>query len=95
VVGFTLFGWYLHRVADDPTAVRAQATAALLGAFVQATFEALAVVVFASGTNPVGPVLSIAGNTLTHGVVLGAIPLVVLYPWLEPYVRRKKPTGAD
>lgn len=82
VVGFTLFGWYLHRVADDPTARRAQVTAAVLGALAQAAFEGLAFVLFATDAHTLDAVASVLGNTLTHGVVLGAIPLVWLYPWL-------------
>lgn len=86
VVGFTVFGWYLHRGADDPTARRAQVTAAVLGAFTQAAFEGVAFLLFATGASPLDAGLSVAGNTVTHGVVLGAMPLVVLYPWLARYV---------
>ena len=84
VVGFTLFGWYLHRVAPDPTARRAQVTAAVLGALAQAAFEGLAFVLFATDADTLDAVTSVLGNTLTHGVLLGAIPLVWLYPWLAP-----------
>jgi hypothetical protein len=86
VVGFTLFGWYLHRVADDPTARRTQAVAAILGAFGQAAFEGLAFLVFATDASPLDAGVSVVGNTVTHGVILGAIPFVVLYPWLESLV---------
>ncbi|WP_049934910.1 hypothetical protein [Haloplanus natans] len=89
VVGFTLFGWYLHRVANDPTARRAQTVAAILGAFGQAVFEGLAFLVFATDASPLDAGASVVGNTVTHGVVLGAIPLVVLYPWLEPLVEKE------
>lgn len=97
VVGFTLFGWYLHRVADDPTARRTQAVAAILGAFGQAAFEGLAFVLFATDAHTLDAVASVLGNTLTHGVVLGAIPLVRLYPWLAPSLDfvRKNPVGGD
>jgi hypothetical protein len=97
VVGFTLFGWYLHRVADDPTARRAQVTAAVLGALVQAAFEGLAFVLFATDAHTLDAVASVLGNTLTHGVVLGAIPLVRLYPWLAPSLDfvRKSPVDGD
>ena len=88
VVGFTLFGWYLHRAAADPTARRAQVTAAVLGAFGQAVFEGLAFFLFATTIDPLDVVLSVAGNTVTHGIVLGAVPFVALYPWLAAYVER-------
>jgi len=97
VVGFTLFGWYLHRVADDPTARRAQITAAVLGALAQAAFEGLAFVLFATDAHTLDAVASVLGNSLTHGVVLGAIPLVWLYPWLAPSLDfvRKNPVDGD
>jgi len=97
VVGFTLFGWYLHRVADDPTARRTQVTAAVLGALAQAAFEGLAFVMFATDAHILDAVVSVLGNTLTHGVVLGAIPLVWLYPWLAPYFDSvgKNPGSSD
>jgi hypothetical protein len=79
VVGFLTFGWYLHNVAEDPTSARSMSVAALLGAFVQACFEAAAFLAFdAAGVR--GAVVSVLGNTLTHGLLLGAIPLVVLAP---------------
>jgi hypothetical protein len=93
VVGFTLFGRYLHRVAPDPTARRAQVIAAILGASVQALFEALAFVLFAADVRPLDAVLSVAGNTVTHGVVLGAVPLVALYPRLARYVDDRPAQG--
>ena len=97
VVGFTLFGWYLHRVADDPTARRAQITAAILGALVQVAFEGLAFVLFATDAHTLDAVASVLGNTFTHGIVLGAIPLVWLYPRLDPYFDsvRKNPVDGD
>jgi len=95
VVGFTLFGWYLHRVAPDPTARRAQVTAAVLGAFAQAAFEGLAFVLFATDAHTLDAVASVLGNTLTHGVVLGAIPLVWLYPWLAPSLDSVRKNSID
>jgi len=97
VVGFTIFGWYLHRVALDPTGRRAQVIAAVLGAFGQATFEGLAFFMFATTANPLDAALSVVGNTVTHGVVLGAVPFVLLYPWLAQYVERgeRNSVGSD
>jgi len=87
VVGFTLFGWYLHRVASDPADRRAQVVAALLGAFGQAAFEGAAFYVFATRAGPIDAVLSVLGNTVIHGVVLGAVPLLILYPVIEDRAR--------
>lgn len=88
VVGFTVFGWYLHRVASDPGSRRAQVLAAIFGALVQATFEGLAFLAIATDANLVAVAISIAGNTITHGVLLGAIPLVLLYPPLVTRLSR-------
>jgi hypothetical protein len=89
VVGFALFGYILHRVAPDPTDRRYQVGAAVLAGFVQAVFEGFAFL-FDRGFTATEAVISVAGNTVTHGLVLGAIPLVLLYPvvtsgrWLFP-----------
>ena len=83
--GFFIFGWYLDQVASDPTSTRALTIAALLGAFVQALFEGIAFAIFQPTSFPGGVVLSILGNTITHGLVLGAIPLLVLYPYFSNF----------
>ncbi|MFB6308087.1 MAG: hypothetical protein ABEH35_02045 [Haloarculaceae archaeon] len=79
VIGFTAFGWYLSEVADDPTSARSLTVAAAFGAFVQALFEGFAFLVFEASSGPTAAVISVLGNTVTHGVVLGAVPLVALY----------------
>ncbi|MFB6298487.1 MAG: hypothetical protein ABEH56_08205 [Salinirussus sp.] len=86
VVGFLTFGWYLKTVADDPSDPRSQAVAATVGAFVQAVFEGVAFSIFEAGAPLINAAVSVLGNTVTHGVVLGAVPLVVLYPFLEDRV---------
>jgi hypothetical protein len=86
VVGFTVFGWYLHRFAADPFDRRAQVVAAVLGAFTQALAEGLAFLAFDGDAGVSAAVLSVLGNTITHGVVLGAVPLVVLFPVVADYV---------
>ena len=78
VGGFMTFGWYLYEVADDPTSWISLTIGATLGAFVQAIFEALAFLLFEAAAGPLDATISLFGNTLTHGIVLGAIPLVVL-----------------
>jgi hypothetical protein len=82
VVGFVLFGWLLHRVAADPSDRRWQVGAAIGAAFVQALFEGVAFLFDAEFTASEAA-LSVLGNTVTHGLLLGAIPLVVLYPVVE------------
>lgn len=79
VVGFAVFGWLLHRVAPDPGDRRYQVLAAVLAALVQAAFEGVAFL-FQRDFAPAEALLSVAGNTLTHGVVLGAVPFLALYP---------------
>ncbi|MFB6173273.1 MAG: hypothetical protein ABEI39_01380 [Halobacteriales archaeon] len=86
VFGFIAFGWYLSEVAEDPGSPRSLTVAAVLGAFVQAVFEGFAFLVFESGTTPGDAALSVLGNTVTHGVLLGAIPVVVLLPSLRARV---------
>lgn len=77
-LGFTVFGWYLHEVADDPTQLRSLTLGAALGAFVQAVFEASAFLIFKSTAGSFDAVVSTVGNTITHGLLLGAIPLLIL-----------------
>jgi hypothetical protein len=79
VLGFTTFGWYLDAIADDPASRRALAIGATLGALVQAVFEGVAFLVFEATAGPLDATVSIAGNTLTHGILLGAIPLVAIH----------------
>jgi hypothetical protein len=79
VVGFMLFGWLLHRFAPDPGDRRYQALAAVAAAFVQALFEGFAFL-FGAEFGPTEAIISVVGNTVTHGVVLGAVPFVLLYP---------------
>lgn len=78
VLGIVTFGWVLH-VAGDPMDRRWQVAAALSGAAVQATFEGIAFYVL-SDEGAVVAFLSVLGNTLSHGLLLGAIPFVLLLP---------------
>lgn len=87
VIGFTAFGWYLDRVANNPESSRSLVIGAILGAFIQALFEGFAFFLFESSSGLYEAVLSVLGNTVTHGFVLGAIPLVIIYPWLNHRIR--------
>jgi hypothetical protein len=88
VVGFSAFGWYLHDVADDPTRPRSLAVGATLGAFVQAVFEGVAYLTVEETATAADAAVSTLGNTVTHGLILGAIPLVVLLPRVRAPLRR-------
>lgn len=84
VVGFMAFSWYLREVVSDPTRTRSQVVAAILGGFVQAVFEGAAFLAFAPAAGLEQAVVSVLGNTVTHGLLLGAIPLVALLSALRP-----------
>jgi hypothetical protein len=88
VVGFSTFGWYLHDVAEDPTRPRALAVGATLGAFVQAVFEAVAYLAIDETATATDAAVSALGNTVTHGLLLGALPLVVFLPLVQQRLRR-------
>ena len=78
VIGFTVFGWYLEKVAADPESSRSLTVGAVLGALVQASFEGAAFFLFDPAVGFSDPAVSVVGNTVTHGVLLGAVPLVAL-----------------
>jgi len=88
VVGFSAFGWYLHDVADDPSRPRSLAVGATLGAFVQAVFEGVAYLTVEETATAADAAVSTLGNTVTHGLVLGALPLIVLLPRVRAPLRR-------
>lgn len=83
VAGFNVFGWYLHEIADNPSSKRSLTIGAVLGAFVQALFEGIAFLTFGATAGGFGATISVLGNTITHGLVLGALPLIVLLPRLR------------
>lgn len=78
VIGFTVFGWYLDKVAADPASARSLTVGAVLGALVQASFEGAAFFLFDPAVGLSEPAVSVVGNTVTHGLLLGAVPLVAL-----------------
>ncbi len=86
VAGFLAFAWIVHRVAPAPTDRRWLVVAALVGALVQAAFEGLAFLLV-GGVGPAGAAASVAGNTLTHGLLVGALPLIALVAVVESRVR--------
>lgn len=82
-LGFTAAGWIF---GDDTSTTSKLALGAVVGAFVQYAVEGL--YLFAIGAEPgtlfgtefsgalVIYAVSVIGNTVTHGVILGAIPLI-------------------
>lgn len=61
--------------------------AAVIAGFVQAAIEASSFIIFDEETAWIA-VMSALGNTFTHGVVMGAIPLVFIVPRLYGRVER-------
>lgn len=71
VVGFTIAGYFMK----DPSKKGRLAVGAVLGGFVQFAIEGLSMIVVSGDAMSVY-LTALAGNTVTHGLVLGAIPLV-------------------
>ncbi|RRJ29499.1 hypothetical protein [Halocatena pleomorpha] len=86
LVGFTVAGWFFR---NDPTNRFKLATGAIVGAFVQASFEASAFVLIEREAMEAAFV-SLIGNTITHGIILGIIPLfpcvTALYGRIERFL---------
>ncbi|WP_435064069.1 hypothetical protein [Halobaculum sp. EA56] len=79
LVGFLVFGWVLQEVAPDADDRRWQVAACVCGALAQAVFEGTAFYLL-SGATVTEAAISVAGNTVTHGLLLGAIPFLMLAP---------------
>lgn len=79
VIGFLVFGWLLKQAQIESNRNMRLTLAAVTGAFVQAIFEGLAFFIFDPTAGIIDAIVSILGNTITHGILLGAIPLVLLY----------------
>ncbi|MGF1537482.1 MAG: hypothetical protein ACFB4J_13505 [Elainellaceae cyanobacterium] len=84
VVGFTVAG-YIFR--NRPRNKMLLIIGAIVGAAVQAAFEAAALLIFGEEGFEVA-LTSLLGNTATHGIALGAIPLVIVIPLLYGRVER-------
>lgn len=61
--------------------------ACIVGAFVQAVFEAATFLIFGEEALPVA-IQSAIGNTITHGIILGLIPTLILIPLLYGRIER-------
>ncbi|WP_435124639.1 hypothetical protein [Halobaculum sp. D14] len=86
VVGLWAFAYVLHRWGD-PTNKTHMSIAAVVGAFVQIAIEGVAYLVI-DGETATFYAINVVGNTVTHGIVLGAIPLVIVYPLLHGRIER-------
>ena len=71
VVGFTVAGYFFK----DPSNKVKLAIGAVLGGFIQFAIEGLSLVVISDDAISVYAT-ALAGNTVTHGIILGAIPLI-------------------
>lgn len=72
LIGFTLFGWI---VKDDTDSTMRLSVAAIVGAFVQIAIEGLGLLIVEGEAFSVYATV-VAGNTVTHGVVMGAVLLI-------------------
>lgn len=71
IVGFTVAGYFMK----DPSNRVKLAVGAVLGAFIQFAIEGLVFIVIENKAMSVY-LTALAGNTVTHGIILGAIPLI-------------------
>lgn len=84
VVGFTVAGWVFDR---DPSSWVGLTVGAVVGAFIQAIFEGYALVLI-EGEAVEAALISIAGNTITHGIIIGIVPLVPCVTALHGRIER-------
>jgi hypothetical protein len=83
-VAFIMAGALIH---NQPLNKGRVFVAAVLAGFVQALFEAGAFLLFGEETLKIA-VWSAIGNTITHGFLMGAIPLVRIIPQLHGRIER-------
>jgi hypothetical protein len=83
VIGFTVAGYFF----TDPSDTAKLAIGAVLGAFIQFAIEGLSLVLV-SGDAVSVYATALAGNTLTHGIILGAIPFIPVVSALEGRMER-------
>lgn len=94
VFGFFIAGYI---IGNRPLSRVRLCIAAVVGAFIQAVPEACVFLVF-EGVSPLIALWSAIGNTITHGIITGAIPLVLIMPHLYGRVERYlgyAPRGID
>lgn len=84
VLCFVLAG---YMIGNRPRNWALVTAACLLGAFVQAVMEAATFLIFGEEALPVA-IQSAIGNTITHGIILGIIPTLILIPLLHGRIER-------
>jgi hypothetical protein len=84
VVAFTLAGYVIH---NRPLSKWRLVLAGVLAGLVQAVIEASSFVIFSEEVLEVA-LWSAAGNTITHGLLMGALPLVWIVPRLYGRIER-------
>jgi hypothetical protein len=84
VVGFVLAGYI---IGNRPLSKARLITAAVGSGFAQAVIEASSFLLFSKETVEIA-VWSAMANTITHGVVMGAVPLLFLVPRLHGRIER-------
>jgi uncharacterized membrane protein (Fun14 family) len=90
VVGFTVAGYFMK----DPSDTVKLAIGAVLGGFVQFATEGVVFIVIENEALSVYAT-ALAGNTLTHGIILGAIPLVPTVALLRGRMERVLAPGTQ
>lgn len=85
VVGFMVFG---ALVRNHPKSRRRLFAASLAGACVQAAIEGSAFLIVGEGAGLRIMALATVGNTITHGFLLGYLPLVLIVPALHGRIER-------
>ena len=83
VIGFTVAGYFMK----NPDNKVKLASGAVLGAFVQFAIEGLVFIVVEGEALSVY-LTALVGNTITHGIVLGAIPLIPVVAALRGRMER-------
>jgi hypothetical protein len=83
VVGFTVAGYFMQ----DPSNRAKLVIGAILGGFIQFAIEGISLVLVEGDAISVYAT-ALAGNTLTHGVVLGAVPLIPVVAALRGRMQR-------
>lgn len=84
IVGFTVAGWLFR---GDPSRRLTLVVGTVAGAFVQAVFEAIALVLIEQEAIEAA-IISVIGNTITHGIVIGLVPLIPCVEALHGRVER-------
>jgi len=83
IVGFTIAGYFFK----DPDKTAMLAVGAILGGFVQFAIEGLVFIVVEGEALSVY-LTALTGNTITHGIILGAIPLIPVVAALRGRMER-------